>query len=265
MKTRFPILAAAFVFVATGVQTACAYPLSDVSVINRTTGERLKTYRHKGQLWVAGKPGERYAIELRNRTDARVMTVVAVDGINVISGETASANQQGYVLSPGSRAEIAGWRKSDQEVASFYFTALPDSYAARTDRPADVGVIGVAVFREYQEPKSVLQEAPMGLLKKEARSDKLAANRSAAESSVLEAAPAAPQPTAKLGTGLGERVYAPTWQVEFRKASSAPEEIVTIRYDSYQNLVAAGIVPVARRPQTNPRAFPADGYVPDPS
>ena len=56
MKTRFPILAAAFVFVATGVQTACAYPLSDVSVINRTTGERLKTYRHKGQLWVAGKP-----------------------------------------------------------------------------------------------------------------------------------------------------------------------------------------------------------------
>jgi hypothetical protein len=179
--------------------------------------------------------------------------------------QTASANQQGYVLSPGSRAEIAGWRKSDQEVASFYFTALPDSYAARTDRPADVGVIGVAVFREYQEPKSVLQEAPMGLLKKEARSDKLAANRSAAESSVLEAAPAAPQPTAKLGTGHGERVYAPTWQVEFRKASSAPEEIVTIRYDSYQNLVAAGIVPVARRPQTNPRAFPADGYVPDPS
>ena len=59
MKTRFPILAAAFVFVATGVQTACAYPLSDISVINRTTGERLKTYRHKGQLWVAGKPGER--------------------------------------------------------------------------------------------------------------------------------------------------------------------------------------------------------------
>ena len=105
----------------------------------------------------------------------------------------------------------------------------------------------------------------MGLLTKEARSDKLAANRSAAESSVLEAAPAAPQPTAKLGTGHGERVYAPTWQVEFRKASSAPEEIVTIRYDSYQNLVAAGIVPVARRPQTNPRAFPADGYVPDPS
>ena len=32
--------------------------------------------------------------------------------------------------------------------AAFYFTTLPDSYAARTGRPDNVGVIGVAVFRE---------------------------------------------------------------------------------------------------------------------
>ena len=44
--------------------------------------------------------------------------------------------------------EIDGWRKSMDEVAAFYFTALPDSYAARTGRPDNVGVIGVALFRE---------------------------------------------------------------------------------------------------------------------
>ena len=48
------------------------------------------------------------------------------------------------------------------EVAAFYFTQLPDSYAARTDRPDNVGVIGVAVFREYQPPRpAVLARHPL--------------------------------------------------------------------------------------------------------
>ena len=38
------------------------------------------------------------------------------------------------------------------DVAQFYFTDLPDSYAARTGRPRNVGVIGVAVFREAPPP-----------------------------------------------------------------------------------------------------------------
>ena len=43
---------------------------------------------------------------------------------------------------------IEGWRKSLDDVATFYFTRLPDSYAARTGRPDNVGVIGVALFPE---------------------------------------------------------------------------------------------------------------------
>lgn len=266
MKARFLSIA---VLLAGFSQATLAFPLADVSVINRSTGERLQTYRHRGQLWVAGKPGDRYAIELRNRTGERLMTVVSVDGINVISGETASASQQGYVLSPGMTTEVAGWRKSDQDVASFYFTALPDSYAARTDRPADVGVIGVAAFREYQEPRPVVQEAPAMTLRKEALSDSAARSAApaklSAESSASSVLPAPPPASPKLGTGHGERVYAPVRQVDFRRASPAPDEFVTIRYDSYQNLVAAGIVPTSRRSVPVPRAFPADGFVPDPS
>ncbi|MBS1173827.1 MAG: hypothetical protein H6R12_2657 [Proteobacteria bacterium] len=65
------------------------------------------------------------------------------------------------MLEPYSSAEISGWRKSLEEVAQFYFTSLPDSYAARSDRPENAGVIGVAVFRErpQQRPQSEL-EAP---------------------------------------------------------------------------------------------------------
>jgi hypothetical protein len=56
------------------------------------------------------------------------------------------------VLSPRDSLDISGWRKSLSETAAYYFTALPDSYAARTGRPDDVGVIGVALFRRKQAP-----------------------------------------------------------------------------------------------------------------
>ena len=57
-------------------------------------------------------------------------------------------HQDGYVLDPWGFTSIAGWRKSLDRVAAFYFTSLPDSYAARTGRPDNVGVIGLALFRE---------------------------------------------------------------------------------------------------------------------
>ena len=116
--------------------------LLDLEIVDRATGQTLEAYRHRGRDWVAGDPGERYAVRLVNRTGQRVLVVLSVDGVNAVSGETAAPDQSGYVLEPWERAEIAGWRKSLKEIAQFYFTALPDSYAARTDRPDNVGVIG---------------------------------------------------------------------------------------------------------------------------
>ena len=233
MKSTLPILAAAFFCCATPAANAAM--VADLSIVNRSTGERLPTYRHGGRLYVAGKPGDRYALELRNRTGERLLTVVSVDGVNVVSGETASASQRGYVLAPLGSTEIAGWRKSSQDVAAFYFTALPDSYAARTNRPTNVGVIGIAAFREYREPVISSQESALG----------------GAHADSAPAAPAANKAEAKrgagaeerLGTGHGERLDAPVRQVEFRKVSDRPDEIITVYYDSLENLRAQGIIP----------------------
>ena len=93
MKSILAISAAAFCFCAAPAAEAAL--VADISVINRNTGERLPTYRHAGKLYVAGKPGDRYALELKNRTGDRLLTVVSVDGVNVVSGETAAANQRG--------------------------------------------------------------------------------------------------------------------------------------------------------------------------
>jgi len=126
--------------------------LADITVLDRNTGERLPVYWHRGERWIAGAPGHRYAVELVNRTGERIMAVVAVDGINAVTGETAAWDQNGYVFAPGQRWEVRGWRKSNERVAAFEFTALPNSYAARTGRPDHVGVIGAALFRERPRP-----------------------------------------------------------------------------------------------------------------
>lgn len=73
---------------------------------------------------------------------------MSVDGVNVVSGATAAWDQGGYVFYPGEQYQVTGWRKSDTEIAAFTFTESPNSYAERTGRPANVGVIGVALFRE---------------------------------------------------------------------------------------------------------------------
>jgi len=249
MKT----LLAALLIVAGCIPCAGAAPLAEVQIIDRSTGQTLETWRHRGRLYVAGTPGNRYAVSLRNRSEGRVLAVISVDGVNAISGETANASQSGYVLASGQAAEIAGWRKNMDEVAAFYFTRIADSYAARTERPQNIGVIGVAVFNEYVPPPP--PPAQIGAQEKaEASADNAA--RSAPK------AAAAPAAEAKLGTGHGERITARVGHTEFRRLSTQPNEVVTVYYDSRANLIARGIIPGGPR-YGHPNPFPG-GFVPDP-
>ncbi len=290
MPTRRALLT----LLAAAAASACSSPpaqavgsLVDVQLVDRSRSEVLAAWRARGASWVAGRPGDRYAVRLSNRTAGRVLVVLSVDGVNAVSGETASVGQTGYVLGPWATAEITGWRKSYSEAAAFYFTALPDSYAARTDRPDNVGVIGAAVFRE-RAPLPVQRpfEAPpvaSGRLdgaereepQRRAQAGGSADAAAAADSRVANASPPAPATASpppqrerdslakseKLGTGHGEREYSPTTQTTFERASSQPAEVIQVRYDSYANLVASGIIGRPRLP-TTPDPFPA--FVADP-
>jgi hypothetical protein len=257
-----PLLSLLAVILVPGPAQAHSPRLAEVTIVNRDTGERLPTYHHRGQLYVAGTPGQRYAVELRNRDGGRVLSVLSVDGVNVLTGETAAPRQSGYVLSPWQRYEVTGWRKSLDEVAQFVFTALPDSYAARTDRPEHVGVIGVALFREKRVPSPVLQApaapaAGASAPARESMADSLVQeSRAEAESSKHKAL------AERLGTGHGERETSPTRWTDFERAGDRPDELVTIYYDSRANLIARGIIRTPSVPRPDP--FPAAGFVPDP-
>ena len=256
--------------------------LVEVQIVDRAQRVTLPTYAWRGTSWVAGMPGSRYAVRLTNRSAARVLVVLSVDGVNAVSGETAAIDQTGYVLDPWQSTEITGWRKSLTEAAAFYFTALPDSYAARTDRPDNVGVIGAAVFRERVDEAALLEQRRRSLdadrpaqAARGAERESSASNNAAAEAkAAAPASPsadssaalgkAAPMRDERLGTGHGEREYAPTTEVAFERASRQPAELVKLRYDSRANLVASGVIRLPRNPPSqSPDPFPSR-FVPVP-
>ena len=267
--------------------------LADVTIVDRDTGATLPVHYARGEYWVAGRPGARYAISVRNRLGERVLAVPSVDGVNVLSGETAAWDQRGYVFSPHERYQITGWRKSDSQVAAFEFSHIANSYAARTGRPAHVGVIGVALFREQPpvplpapaitpEPYSQRRDNGQGLgrLREEPASPASpaaaapAAPAPSAESessarslSADSVAKAAPMPSAKLGTAHGQRETSVVTHTTFTRLQDRPNEVISIRYDSLDNLIASGVIRQPTAGPQVPRAFPQSdnlSYVPDP-
>lgn len=232
--------------------------LVTMTLVDRNAGATLPQYIDAGTQWVAGAPGAPYAIRLRNTTGARVLVVLSVDGVNVVSGETASPAQAGYVLAPWQTADIAGWRKSHADIARFEFAALADSYAARTGRPDHVGAIGIAVFEERSLPAGSMPSPGIA---------RVPAPRASGQSAREAAASAADASVAqqRMGTGHGPREWAPTTSTTFVRASGRPAQVSTLRYDSLEALVARGIVP--RRQYwfsgREPQAFPGR-FVPDP-
>lgn len=248
----------------------------EMVVVDRDSGSVLPLHWKDGRTYVAGRPGARYGIRLINHTGGRVLAVLSVDGVNVISGETASWNQTGYVLSPWTPHDINGWRKSGTNIAAFNFTRLSNSYAARTGRPDNVGVIGLAVFLEdVPIPMAQANQAPSAPSMAEgstgsaapasrASRDSAGSDGSAGPSQLAKAAPKAAE---RLGTGHGQREYSVSRETQFQRSTQEPYAITEISYDSFENLVASGVIPAPRQlnPIASPRSFPASpDFVPDP-
>jgi hypothetical protein len=245
----------AFVFSLGAIEALAQSPLAELQVFDRGTGSVVPTYFKNGRYYVPGRPGAKYAIRVKNLTSERILTVLSVDGINVITGKTADWRQNGYVIEERGTTDINGWRKNTTEVAAFEFATIDRSYAVKTGRPTNVGVIGMAVFRELRPPPAMPSVAfppppPSG-----DRADAgLASSKNAA----------APYAAEKLGTAHGEREHSASTSTTFLRLTDRPAELHELEYDSYERLVAAGVI--RRQPASGPRSFPANesGFVPDP-
>jgi hypothetical protein len=152
-----------------------------------------------------------------------------------------------------------------------------------------VGVIGVALFRRKPEPPPVYFDWHSQRPRNESRGNAYPtpapeAPSSAEAPAASQAAPAEKSLGAgrdsspstrdfssgarakreeRLGTGHGRSERSDARHVTFDRATDHPEEVITLYYDSYQNLVRRGIIAAAAPEPREPRPFPSR-FAPDP-
>lgn len=108
-------------------------------------------YYHNGAVWIEGREGNTYTIDIRNNTPQRALFIVSVDGLDVIAGQPAGPQSQGYIVGGGETVSIPGWKLNNQQAAEFFFSRSRDSYVnAIGGSTSNTGVIGAMVFAEYQ-------------------------------------------------------------------------------------------------------------------
>lgn len=258
MKTVVALLALSSLACSTAQALAPCNPVAQsgpvtVELVNGA-GQRLETFGHGGSVWVLGAYGDRYGIRVHNNSGERVEAVVSVDGRDAIDGKPASFTKRGYLIQPWGDVTIDGFRVSDADVATFRFASVGESYAARMGNARNVGVIGVAVFRERYVPPpprpveptygwryeddAAGDEGLRGTARREAPSADAPSGASGAP-----AAEAAPTKTSRpgLGTEFGERRYSPVRSVSFERASSRPSHQIALRYNDATGLRRLGI------------------------
>jgi len=201
-------------------------------------GRELPIIEHGGKLYVAAPWNEDYQLRVRVPSYGRYLGVLSVDGLDVMTGKTASAGAGGYVFtgwvcSPAN--DIPGFRLNDREVASFRFGDRADSYAACLDKPANVGVIAAVFFEEQPTP------IPLQVHVRRGHSGGVVTRGGGHD----------------MGTAFGQRMDHHVSTTQFVRGREAAR--IVIEYASKESLQKAGI-PV-ESPLGTVDAFPADsGY-----
>jgi hypothetical protein len=240
----------------------------------------LPTFYQGGRSYVMGTIGDRYRIHITNPTPRRVEAVVSVDGLDAIDGRTANLDdKRGYVIAPYGDVTIEGFRTSLDQVATFRFSSVRDSYAGKKGQDRNVGVIGIAFFPERERPPVRYRPRPVEEGYRGRTYDEAPASKAApapnAGSGAGRAPSAAPSGEAKkdsagaearrsaeapydndrpgLGTEFGERRWSSVHYTSFQRESAThPSYIVELRYNDREGLLALGI------PVDDARPYPDD-------
>lgn len=254
-------------------------------------------YYHNGAVWIEGREGNSYTIDVRNNTHLRALFIVSVDGLDVIEGQPAGPKSQGYVVGPRETISIPGWKLNNQEAAEFFFSRNRDSYVnAIGGTTTNTGVIGAMVFSEYQQPAQydyymarsygggtnlgqINQGAWAGSLLAESSSRRItAASVQAAAAampmnsievktsggiigSAIQQSIATSSPvTQDVGTGFGQATAWQTQTTQFRRANpDHPDAVLALYYNTARNLEKMGIR-LRKKRDVSYQANPFPGY-----
>jgi hypothetical protein len=231
-----------------------------------------------GRYYLEARAGSAYAVRIANHSPERIGVVLAVDGLNAITGEREAGptdparRGRMYVIDPWDEVRVRGWRTSLEDVRRFTFVDERGSYAARTGRAnGKMGWIQAWAYRERVAPRiSPPRPGPWDRQPQpyerdeEARRDGAApegsddkaeapAPKTATPPDVAAAAPESRSAEGALrkrsdggssypGTGWGSQAWDPATVVRF-DAMAAPADTVTVRYEYAPALRALGLLP----------------------
>lgn len=212
-------------------------------------------YHHNGAVWIEGREGNDYTIDIRNRDCTyRALFIISVDGLDVINGQPAGPQSQGYIVDPNTTINIPGWRLNNQTAAEFFFSRSQGSYVNSIGgNTSNTGVIGAMVFRakdpispfdivRYHSGVARVQAQPSSMLSQ--------SNTISMSGSI----------TQDVGTGFGQSV---AWQIQsmhFERANpNHPDSVLAIYYNTARNLEKMGISLRTKR-NVSYQADPFPGY-----
>lgn len=126
----------------------------DINIL--VNGSRCKQYQHQGKTFIEAKNGSEYVLEIKNSYWKRILAVSSVDGLNVLTGKTASESDSGYIIPAYSAEKIKGFRFSNDEWAMFKFgykfNGKTYAQSKGCDADKNCGVIGFRLFYEQEPP-----------------------------------------------------------------------------------------------------------------
>lgn len=252
---------------------------SDLTMLVQS-GTILPEHSFRGHTFVAGESGAEYQIELRNRSHRRIAVALSIDGVNPLTGEVASIHGPAYVINGHAAVLIEGFQRDGRRVASFEFGGKSESYATAMHpelRGKTAGVLAATAFYERRPihinrswdsgyVKGASDAVPMaGSFRDQSWSEPMRGGDEVFLASASASASASGLPDEKLGTVYGREKVAPITSVNFDREDQSFAQVV-LHYDTYQNLVALGVIVDDPYARVNP--YPADpvspGFAPAP-
>jgi hypothetical protein len=196
----------------------------------------LRGHRDGEYYYLEAVKGQRYSIQVTNKSDRRIGLVIAVDGRNIIDGKKSDLlrNERMYIIEPYGTNTFEGWRTGMDRTNRFYFTEQSDSYAEKVF--ADASAMGTIALAAYKEKiPQIVPHADMSLPKREAPAAcaPSASSRAAGKHKLEESDQA--------GSGFGETTYSPASVVQFDPEHTMAEKVV-LKYEWRSELCQKGII-----------------------
>jgi len=212
-------------------------------------GRPLPIIEHGGKLYIAAPWNTDFKLRFKTPYGGRYEAVASVDGLDIITGKTASREATGYVVSGGA-SDIPGFRLNNSQTAAFHFGDRSDSYAAQLDKPKNIGVIAVVFYSERRRYRgSMLSMTKGGCL-----GGGLEGTGGGGNETFGGGATRGGGVGHDMGTEFGRRTEHKVTTTQFER--DAQMATIVIEYASREKLIEAGIIREQPLGDVNP--FPAD-------